>query len=515
MKKLLAIFTLFLSINSAEIQHSKFWATGSDSDLSEIDSDKLSSPVKKRRGSQKNHRLSAKALARQQSAELQPVFLTPPRPVTGAESVWSTQSSLQGSPLSNISNISIESRHKRKTQDREVSEALKDVREINEEEVDDGTRGVIERALEVADKKLIHTTPQRRAFNIYSETYRLLTGQYVESASPFRLEADKLRYLMKFHKEVLSRIDKYLSDRSFLENLESEKFSKYLRQHNLETIFIDVEHIFDGGEKGGAHVYTKRDDERFQKEVIEPSTMHNKKVHTNRSNGVIYGYKNEIKSSSIFPRHLKSVDIFGILRGADTFESGYGNRRLIKKGNLYIELYLQLNGRLVKSAFPIFSFIDLNNFDEHDVINTFTSEIQKIDIEFFDLIAAINKALLSSVESDHDIDNLPFRYFIDTNDIIIDIASILDNEYKTDIKSGLYVQVNMDRLDPALVQKAKERYSERHVRDLTSPFSDEVPKRLAALCIPCVNDYHFPKPPRVPRRPPVLNMAPEPAGPAE
>src|SRR3990167_8281475 len=379
MKKLLAIFTLFLSINSAEIQQSKFCSTGTDFDSSDQDSDNFSSPIKKRRGSRK----SAKALARQRSAELQPVFLTPPRSVASAGS-WSTQSSFQEAPLSNTSNMSIESGSKRKAEDQAVTDVLKQVSQINEDEVDDTTTEVIERALDIAHKKAVHKTPQRRAFTIYESIYTLLTGHSgsILTEIPFKLEADKLSYLMKMHKNVLSRMDQFWSDgKLLLHKLESAKFAKYLRKHNLETTFIDVKHIFDGDEKGGAHVYTKCDDERFQKEVIEPSSAANKKVHINRSNGVISGYKNARKASSIFPRHLSSIDIFGMLRGSDIFECGYGDRRLLKKDDLYIELYLQLNGRLIKSAFPIFSFVDLNNFNEHDRINIFVSDIQELDLD--------------------------------------------------------------------------------------------------------------------------------------
>ena len=344
--------------------------------------------------------------------------------------------------------------------------------------LDDCTYNVFGQALdEIAKMKDEYLdTPQKRIPTIFNIIYQTLTGLNTSIFdSPVTFTLEKLAKIMKIHRDVFAHIQKEEADSKVLRLLSNCRFQNYLRNQNCEVVLVDIGHIFDGDQDGGGHVYCSRND---QQRFIDEVTNASKKVLQNK-NEVIYAVDRKgakERSASIFPMHLEAEEIFGMIRGAQVFLCRQNNRVLVRDSNsgLIIEMYMQQQDRVVRSAFPIFSYIDLKNCNLQDSINIFdaldlkSGEAVKKDVEYKELIDVLNKILIASLQKPDD--NCPFRYFKDNN-LVIDVAPYFEEE--TGIKNGLYVEVSADLFDHDLVTQIGDVFCKPDTAsNLRSPFNN-------------------------------------------
>lgn len=336
------------------------------------------------------------------------------------------------------------------------------VESTEQDDFDDVSIKLFKNALDFLNSQnVLNKTPQKRIPRILDKIYSLITGVEVQENSPLKKTPEKMAKLFLIHKKISEHIEN-CSDSAYLKLLSNSSFITYLNSNNCEIGLVDIAHIFEGDSKGGGHFYHQDDDQsRFEDEVSQ--------LHINDKTGVVYGVHTSkpAHGTSIFPRHLTREDVFGIIRCSSNILCRQNNRILVQDENLLIEMYLQEEDMIVRSAFPIFAFVDLLDFKELDVVNIFSSDILSLDISYKDLIQNINKILEAIVSIKKIEDNGPIRYCMQDY-FIVDIASLYQE--KTNIKSGLYVKIKTDLLDSSLVEKVRAKMKSNS-NNLHTPFS--------------------------------------------
>jgi len=234
-----------------------------------------------------------------------------------------------------------------------------------------------------------------------------------------------------------------------------------------EHIVIDWDHISKGDADGGLHVFQKG---------MQP-------LLTNAQTKVIYApvipdQSIETKNSSVFPSDLSEESVFGLIQKLVKNPRVRSNNRILikhidsadERQHYYVEMYLKASGRLVRSAFPIFSFVELDAPSEEEVflIDALECTVVKTKRELIALVkesldnnpdalrykveeVICSQAAIAQFSSDEpttaDATDSGF-----VQNIIVDVAPYLYGRNEVSLQAGLYVKL------PAALVDFSEQY---------------------------------------------------------
>ena len=328
-------------------------------------------------------------------------------------------------------------------------------------------------AIELASKKLEHDTPQKRVPEIYEKVYQILTGKSAEQRSPFKPSPNKARRTKKHHEQIFKYIksDPQIKE-VFLSLLNDFKFRNFLSERGLETVLVNLDHIFVGRgsvpKRSGGHVFDTTREEEFNRTIVRPARRLGKSIHTNKKTGVVI-----CDNKSIFPRDLMEEEIFILIRDPKPFLARNDFRGLIDSGRgFYMEMFLQdENENMIGTTFPIFSCIDVDFSDESGLVEIFSSDIQTLNVSRKSLKACIENLIRKSPDR--------IKYRLQNGNIVVDVASCYSNV--TGINCGIYIMFDHKFLDARLHSIIEIQCSKPELlRRLSSPFSTESVNYLTA-----------------------------------
>jgi hypothetical protein len=379
--------------------------------------------------------------------------------------------------------------------------------ELNENNfLDDSTIRIFTRALQEIHEsnmnKSCFESPQKRVPYFFERVYALLTGIDSRNVihSPIRPDRQKIEKIMNIHRSILAHLKINGVGSDVFKLINNGLFRDYLQEQDCEVALVDVVHMFDGDEDGGGHTY-KQINEDFLRKYRVFINLDNEVTYASLSVG-----ENESSSmkkrkvskgdhcKSIFPNGLEDCEIFSAVRCAKSFLCRQDNRVLLEfNKKFFMEMYLQQEDGVVKSAFPIFSFINLSDFKRGQNITLYklkectNSDIVELNISYDELIDKIESLLKNIIEKSgirrNGDEESVLRYFRGDS-FIVDVASCFNNG-QIPIKSGIYVQVPTDALDPEIVNRINGTILRHRSSDnLESPFSprDFCNKVAASSC---------------------------------